>query len=72
MEARLDALEKQVAEMKTGKPKKEKVKRAPNAYNEFMREELERLKTKMGTSYNHKDAFKLAATTWSKQKEPKV
>lgn len=72
MEARLESLEKQVAEMKMGKTKKEKVKRAPNAYNEFMREELERLKVKMGTTYNHRDAFKLAATTWSKQKETRV
>ena len=72
MEARLESLEKQVAEMKMGKTKKEKDKRAPNAYNEFMREELERLKVKMGTTYNHRDAFKLAATTWSKQKETRV
>lgn len=72
MEARLEALEKQVAEMNTGKSKKEKVKRAPSAYNEFVRVELEKIKNKMGSSYNHKEAFKLAAAAWSKQKEQKV
>ena len=48
--------------------KKEKVKRAPSAYNLFMKEELAKVK-KANPNMEHKEAFAAAAANWSKQKK---
>lgn len=44
-------------------PKAEKVKRAPSAYNLFMKSELAKVKAKNPT-LNHKEAFTAAANNW--------
>merc|ERR1712072_1132282 len=48
--------------------KKEKVKRAPSAYNIFMKKELEKLK-KSQPKLDHKGRFAAAAANWSKNKK---
>lgn len=48
--------------------KKEKVKRAPSAYNLFMKSELAKVK-KANPKLDHKEAFTTAAGNWSKQKK---
>ena len=52
---------------KAEKPK-EKVKRAPSAYNLFMKSELAKVK-KANPKLDHKEAFTMAAGNWSKQKK---
>lgn len=47
--------------------KKEKKTRAPNAYNDFMREEVAKLKLADPTVTNQ-TAFKLGAVAWNKKK----
>lgn len=72
--SRIDKLEKEVAELKTqicskeGK-KKEKKPRAPSEYNTYVSKCLAEEKTKMGEKYDHKQAFKNAAESWSKKKK---
>merc|ERR1711981_402793 len=48
--------------------KKDKVKRAPSAYNLFMKSELAKVK-KANPKMDHKEAFTAAAKSWSKQKK---
>ena len=50
-------------------PKKtEKSKRAPTAYQIFMKEEIARLK-ESHPKLEHKERFSMAAQNWSKQKK---
>tara|TARA_B100000768_G_C11280721_1_gene378431 strand:- start:888 stop:1106 length:219 start_codon:yes stop_codon:yes gene_type:complete len=68
MEARLEALEKEIRDMKMGKPeKKEKATRKPSAYNDFMKTELAKLKLS-NPEMPHKERFKLAASHYSGKK----
>merc|ERR1712167_149920 len=63
------AKKKTATKKKSGaKDKKDKVKRAPSAYNVFMKKELEKLK-KSKPNMDHKERFKAAAQAWSKQKK---
>nr|CAG4712755.1 unnamed protein product [Naegleria fowleri] len=48
-------------------PKKEKGNRQPNAYNIFMKSEIQRIRT-THTELTQKQAFKLAANNWSLKK----
>merc|ERR1712072_496675 len=60
---------KKSAKKGTGKKdKKDKVKRAPSAYNVFMKKELDKLK-KSHASLDHKARFTMAAANWSKSKK---
>lgn len=71
---RIDKLEKELSELRScisEKPKKERKPREASAYNTFVKEYLAEQKIKLGTSYNHKEAFKSAATAWAKKKEQK-
>lgn len=63
MEARVEALEKELRELKMGKPmaKKEKSSRKPSRYNLFMKEEMTKLKISH-PEMPHKERFKLAAS----------
>ena len=47
--------------------KKEKVKRAPSAYNIFMKSELAKVK-KASPNMDHKEAFAKAASGWATSK----
>tara|TARA_B110001450_G_scaffold146406_1_gene136826 strand:+ start:10081 stop:10299 length:219 start_codon:yes stop_codon:yes gene_type:complete len=69
MEARLEALEKEMKELKMGKPvgKKEKKTRAPSAYNEYMKVELSNIKASH-PDMPHKERFKLAASRYGEKK----
>jgi hypothetical protein len=69
MEARLDQLEKEIAELKSQgiKPKKEKLPRAPNEYNKFLKKYVEEKKKE--PDYDHKKAFKGAAVAWGENKK---
>lgn len=68
MEERLDALEKEIKELKMGKTeKKEKKTRTPSAYNEFMKTELAKVKVS-NPDMSHKDRFKLAASNYKGKK----
>ncbi len=67
MEARLEALEKEIKELKMGKPeKKEKKTRTPSAYNNFMKTELAKVKAAQ-PEMPHKERFKLAASNYTKK-----
>lgn len=69
MEARVEALEREIRELKMGKTsvRKEKATRKPSIYNEFMREELK--KTKISNpEMSHKERFKLAASRYGAKK----
>lgn len=48
--------------------KKEKTKRAPSAYNIFMKDELARLKKEQGADFDRKTAFKTIANSWNEKK----
>ena len=68
MEARVEALERELRDLKMGTPavKKEKKSRAPSAYNDFMKTEL--AKTKLAhPEMPHKERFKLAASNYKKK-----
>ena len=69
MEARIDALEKELRELKMGKHhvKKEKGTRKSSAYNEFMKEELAKIKLSH-PEMPHKERFKLAASRYGAKK----
>eukprot|EP00341_Mesodinium_pulex_P009485 CAMPEP_0116932232 /NCGR_PEP_ID=MMETSP0467-20121206/28307_1 /TAXON_ID=283647 /ORGANISM="Mesodinium pulex, Strain SPMC105" /LENGTH=68 /DNA_ID=CAMNT_0004612859 /DNA_START=36 /DNA_END=242 /DNA_ORIENTATION=- len=45
-----------------------KTKRAPSAYNQFMKSEIAKVK-KANASLDHKEAFKVAAGNWKTSKE---
>tara|TARA_B100000787_G_scaffold148034_1_gene119335 strand:- start:10341 stop:10595 length:255 start_codon:yes stop_codon:yes gene_type:complete len=78
-DARIKALEKEVAELKTsissfGNTKNRKSKRAdgpkkPSDYNLFLKKFMIDEKTKLGDKYDHKVAFGSAAKAWSAQKK---
>ena len=78
-DARIKALEKEVAELKTsissfGDPKKRKGKRAegpkkPSDYNLFLKKHIQEEKNRLGEKYDHKVAFSSAAKAWSAQKK---
>lgn len=61
---------KEKSPQKTEKSSKktEKSKRAPTAYQIFMKEEIARLK-KSHPKLEHKERFSMAAQNWSKQKK---
>lgn len=69
MEARVEALEKELREMKMGKAniKKEKGTRKSSAYNIFMKEELAKIKISH-PEMPHKERFKLAASRYAAKK----
>jgi hypothetical protein len=69
MEARVEALEKELRELKMGKPsaKKEKGTRKSSAYNIFMKEELAKVKISH-PEMPHKERFKLAASRYGAKK----
>lgn len=69
MEARVEALEKELRDLKMGKPliKKEKGTRRPSAYNDFMKAELAKIKLS-NPEMPHKDRFKLAASNYGAKK----
>ena len=74
MDDRVLKLENEIKELKdklfvNDKPKKEKKPRTQSEYNLYMSKKLKELKDKLGDKYNHKDAFKQAASSWKKQKE---
>lgn len=71
MEERVEALEREIAELKKVKTtsnncveKKEKKTRAPSAYNEFMKTEMAKIKNTQ-PEMPHRDRFKLAASRYS-------
>ena len=69
MEARIEALEKELKELKMGKSvKKDKVARGPSPYNNFMREELAKIKH-THPEMSHKDRFRLAASRYGASKK---
>lgn len=69
MEARVEALEKEIRDLKMGKPpvKKEKGTRKSSAYNMFMKEELAKIKLS-NPEMPHKERFKLAASRYGANK----
>lgn len=69
MEARVEALEKELRELKMGKEsvKKEKRTRKSSVYNEFMKEELAKIKLSH-PEMPHKERFKLAASRYGAKK----
>ncbi len=73
MDDRVLKLENEIKELKdklsVNDKKREKKPRAQSEYNLFMSKKLKELKEKLGDKYNHKDAFKQAASSWKKQKE---
>lgn len=70
MEARVDALEKKVEELKMGKlhVKKEKGTRKPSPYNNFMSSELAKIKLSH-PELSHREKFKLAASRYGAAKK---
>ena len=69
MEARLELIEKEIKELKLGKPveKKPKKSRAPSVYNEFMKTELAIVKHSH-PEMSHRERFKLAASNYGAKK----
>ena len=70
MEARVEALEKELKELKMGKQpaKKEKNTRPPSKYNNYMKEALAKIKNSH-PELSHKDRFKLAASGYKETKK---
>lgn len=76
-DARIKALEKEVAELKTSissfgkKPrrKNDDTKKTPTPYNLHLKKYMLEEKTKLGPDYDHKAAFSSAAKAWSAQKK---
>ena len=60
--------EKSVTKTEKSPKKTEKSKRAPTAYQIFMKEEIARLK-ESHPKLEHKERFSMAAQNWSKQKK---
>ena len=83
LQTRLEALENEVRELKMCKTskeesseKKEKEKkgkkpREPTKYNIFVSEYINEQKDKLGKDFNHKVAFKEAASKWNETKDSK-
>ena len=85
LQTRLEALENEVRELKMGKSKeecdteskkgkkekKEKTPREPTKYNRFVSEYINEQKDKLGKDFNHKVAFKEAASKWNETKDSK-
>lgn len=87
LQTRLETLENEVRELKMGKTKeecnteskkskkekekKEKKPREPTKYNRFVSEYINQQKEQLGTDFNHKIAFKDAASKWQESKEVK-
>lgn len=79
IEERLKALEIQNKELradlegikKKGVLKKDRKKKAPSAYNIFVKEAMPHLKEQF-PDLSHKELFKLAAQEWSKKKASAV
>jgi len=69
MEARVEALEKELRALKMEKSsvKKEKGTRKTSAYNEFMKTELAKIKLS-NPEMPHKERFKLAASNYGAKK----
>mgnify|MGYP005693352255 CR=1 FL=1 len=67
MEARVEALEKELKELKMGKPPAKKGTRKSSAYNIFMKEELARIKIS-NQEMPHRERFKLAASRYGAKK----
>ena len=69
MDARVEALEKEIRELKMGKAnvRKEKATRTPSAYNNFMKTELAKIKLS-NPEMPHKERFKLAASRYGAKK----
>lgn len=66
---RIEKLEKEIQEIKKQiKPEKIKKPKEPTEYNKFVKNHIEKLKTKFGEKYDHKKGFKSAAEEWSKTK----
>jgi hypothetical protein len=85
-DARFSAMEKQISELtarldnktdssdKKTKKKKSGEKRAPTAYNEFMKKHISEAKAGFSDTdgkFDHKKAFADAAAAWSKDKADK-
>lgn len=67
MEARVEALEKELRELKMGKPA-EKKKRKPSEYNNFMQTEMAKIKISH-PEMPHTERFKLAASRYGAAKK---
>ena len=67
MEARVEALEKELKELKMGKPLAKKGTRKPSPYNDFMKAELAKIKIS-NPEMPHKERFKLAASRYGAKK----
>lgn len=69
MEARVEALERELRELKMGKAsvKKEKGTRKSSAYNNHMKDELAKIKVS-NPEMSHKERFKLAASRYGAKK----
>lgn len=67
VEARVEALERELRELKMGKPTPEKKKRKPSDYNIFMQTEMAKIKISH-PNLSHKDRFKLAASRYGAKK----
>lgn len=68
MEARVEALEREIRELKMGKPPPEKKKRKPSDYNIFMQAEMAKIKISH-PEMSHKERFKLAASRYGATKK---
>ena len=75
MEARIAELEERIVQLEnkgtsTEAPKKPPKKpRKPNAYNEFVKEHLEKLKTTRPDLKTHQERFKECATLWKAREQ---
>ena len=75
VEERLANIESEISQMKMGTtkttPKVPKVKRAPTAYNTFVKMHIGKIKDQCkenGEAFNHKLAFSSAAAAWKAEK----
>ena len=67
MEARVEALEREIRELKMGKASSKKGTRKPSTYNNFMKEELAKIKIS-NPEMSHKERFTLAASRYGAKK----
>lgn len=71
-EKRLSDLEEKISKLQLGvNKKKEKKPRAPTEYNNFIKKYIEDQRAKLGSDYEHKKVFKLAAESWKKKSTEK-
>lgn len=59
---------KESSSKKEKKEKKEKKPRTPTEYNNFVSNYINEQKDKLGDTFNHKVAFKEAASKWNEKK----